>query len=168
MRPAGAFSSDAILREEDEMSGRNASVVVVHGAWADGWSWSKVIGLLKGEGMEVFAAPLPVTSMADDTAALERTLERIDGAVVLAGHAYAGAVIASTRSEKVKALAYIAALAPDEGETVSDVFYRAKAHPQAPVLAPDSHNLIWLPEGAFATGFAQQASTEEQALLAAL
>jgi hypothetical protein len=69
---------------------------------------------------------------------------------VLAGHAYAGAVIAATRSEKVKSLVYIAALAPDEGETVGDVFYRAKPHPLAPKLAPDRHGLIWLPEGAFA------------------
>jgi pimeloyl-ACP methyl ester carboxylesterase len=113
MRPAGAFPSEAILREERDMSLKDASVVLVHGAWADGSSWRKVIGLLKAQGIRVFAAPLPLTSLADDTAALERTLERIDGAVVLAGHAYAGAVIAATRSEKVKALAYIAALAPD-------------------------------------------------------
>jgi pimeloyl-ACP methyl ester carboxylesterase len=166
--PAGAFPSEAILREEHDMSVKDASVVLVHGAWADGSSWTKVIGLLRAQGTKVFAAPLPLTSLADDTAALERTLERIDGTVVLAGHAYAGAVIAVTRSEKVKALAYIAALAPDEGETVSDVFYRAKPHPQAPALAPDSHGLIWLPEGAFATAFAQHASAEEQALLAAV
>jgi pimeloyl-ACP methyl ester carboxylesterase len=168
MRPAGAFPSEAILREERDMSLKDASVVLVHGAWADGSSWRKAIGLLKAQGIKVFAAPLPLTSLADDTAALERTLERIDGDVVLAGHAYAGAVIAATRSEKVKALAYIAALAPDEGETVSDVFYRAKPHPQAPALAPDSHGLIWLPEGAFATAFAQHASAAEQALLAAV
>jgi len=150
------------------MSTNDVSVVLVHGAWADGSSWSKVIGLLKAEGIKVFAAPLPLTSLADDTAALERTLERIDGAVVLAGHAYAGAVIAATRCEKVKALAYIAALAPDEGETVSDVFYRAKPHPLAPKLAPDRHGLIWLPEGAFAAAFAQHAAAEEHALLAAV
>jgi pimeloyl-ACP methyl ester carboxylesterase len=150
------------------MSVRDASVVLVHGAWADGSSWRKVIGLLQAQGSKVFAAPLPLSSLADDTAALERTLERIDGAVVLAGHAYAGAVIAATRSEKVKALAYIAALAPDEGETVADVFYRAKPHPQAPALAPDRHGLIWLPEGAFASAFAQHASPEEHALLASV
>ena len=62
--------------------------------------------------------------------------------VVLVGHAYAGAVIAATRSEKVKALVYVAALAPDEGETVADVFCRGKPHPQAPKLAPDDHGLI--------------------------
>ena len=150
------------------MSPRNVSVVLAHGAWADGSNWRKVIGPLKAEGATVFAAPLPLTSLADDVAALDRTLERIDGPVVLAGHAYAGAVIAATRSEKVKSLVYIAALGPDEGETVGDVFYRTKPHPLAPKLAPDSHGLIWLPEDAFAAAFAQHAAAEEHALLAAV
>jgi pimeloyl-ACP methyl ester carboxylesterase len=150
------------------MSSNEVSVVLAHGAWADGSSWSKVIGALKAEGINVFAAPLPLTSLADDVAALDRTLERIDGPVVLVGHAYAGAVIAATRDEKVRSLVYIAALAPDEGETVADVFYRAEPHPQAPKLAPDNHGLIWLPDDAFAQAFAQHASAEEQQLLAAV
>jgi pimeloyl-ACP methyl ester carboxylesterase len=150
------------------MSLNDVSVVLVHGAWADGSSWSKVIGPLGAEGARVVAAPLPLTSLADDVAALDRTLERIEGAVVLVGHAYAGAVIAATRDEKVKALVYVAALAPDEGETVADVFYRAEPHPQAPKLAPDNHGLIWLPDNAFAEAFAQHASAQEQALLAAV
>jgi len=145
----------------------DASVVLAHGAWADGSSWSKVVGLLKAAGVTVVAAPLPLTSLADDVAALDRTLERVDGPVVLAGHAYAGAVIGSTHSPKVRALAYIAALAPAEGETVADVFYRNTPHPQAPQLAPDAHGLIWLPDSAFATAFAQNASAEELAVLAA-
>jgi pimeloyl-ACP methyl ester carboxylesterase len=150
------------------MSRENVSVVLVHGAWADGSSWAKVIGPLAAEGVKVVAAPLPLTSFADDTAALERTLERVSGPVVLAGHAYAGAVIAATRNEKVKALVYVAALAPDEGETVSDVFYRAKPHPMAPKLAPDSDGLIYLPDEAFAAAFAQNASAEELTLLRAV
>ena len=150
------------------MSLNDVSVVLVHGAWADGSSWSKVIGPLQAEGIRVVAAPLPLTSLADDVAALDRTLERIDGPVVLVGHAYAGAVIAATRSEKVRSLVYVAALAPDEGETVADVFYRAAPHPQAPLLAPDRDGVVWLPEHAFAEAFAQHASTEEQALLAAV
>ena len=101
-------------------------------------------------------------------AALDRTLERIEGPVVLVGHAYAGAVIAATRDEKVKSLVYMAALAPDEGETVADVFYRAEPHPQAPKLAPDRHGLIYLPESAFAAAFAHNASAEEQQVLAAV
>jgi Alpha/beta hydrolase family len=87
--------------------------------------------------------------------------------VVVAGHAYAGAVIASTSSEKVASLVYVTALAPDEGETVGDVYYWAEHHPEAPVLGPDRHGLIWLPEEAFSRAFAQHASPLEQALLAA-
>jgi pimeloyl-ACP methyl ester carboxylesterase len=150
------------------MSLNDVSVVLVHGAWADGSSWTKVIGPLRAEGIRVVAAPLPLTSLADDVAALDRTLGRIDGPVVLVGHAYAGAVIAATQSEKVRSLVYVAALAPDEGETVADVFYRATPHPQAPLLAPDKDGVVWLPEHAFAEAFAQHASNEEQALLAAV
>lgn len=150
------------------MSFNDVSVVLVHGAWADGSSWSKAIGPLRAEGVRVVAVPLPLTSLADDVAALDRSLERIESPVVLVGHAYAGAVIAATRNEKVRSLVYIAALAPDEGETVADVFYRAAPHPQAPMLAPDNRGLIWLPENAFAEAFAQHASATEHAVLAAV
>jgi pimeloyl-ACP methyl ester carboxylesterase len=146
----------------------DVSVVLVHGAWADGSSWSKIIRPLAAGGLEVSAAPLPLTSFQDDVAALDRALERVRGPVVLAGHAYAGAVIAATRSDKVKALVYVAALAPDEGETVADVFYRSEPHPQAPKLAPDGHGLIYLPEAAFAAAFAQNAAAEDLAVLSAV
>jgi pimeloyl-ACP methyl ester carboxylesterase len=150
------------------MSSNETTVVLAHGAWADGSSWAKVIGPLTASGVKTVAAPLPLTSFHDDVAALERTLERVDGPVILAGHAYAGAVIGATRSEKVKALVYVAALAPVEGETVADVFYRGKPHPQAPKLAPDARGLIYLPDAAFAVAFAQNASTQELAVLAAV
>jgi pimeloyl-ACP methyl ester carboxylesterase len=150
------------------MSSNEVSVALVHGAWADGSSWAKVIAPLAASGIKAIAAPLPLTSFADDVAALDRTLERVAAPVVLVGHAYAGAVIAATRSDKVKALVYVAALAPDEGETVADVFSRGKPHPQAPKLTPDAYGLIWLPEAAFAAAFAQNASAEELAVLAAV
>ena len=150
------------------MTANDATVVLVHGAWADGSSWSKVIRPLATDGLYVLAAPLPLTSFQDDVAALDRTLERVEGPVVLAGHAYAGGVIGATRSEKVKALVYVAALAPNEGETVADVFTRGTPHPQAPKLAPDAHGLMYLPEAAFAAAFAQNASKEELAVLAAV
>ncbi len=82
------------------MAAGNMNVVLVHGAWADGSSWSKVIAPLKARGIDVQAAPLPLTSLADDVLALQRTLERIEGSVVLVGHAYAGSVIGSIRDEK--------------------------------------------------------------------
>lgn len=150
------------------MSSDNVSAVLVHGAWADGSSWSKVIDRLAARGIRAIAAPLPLTSLDDDVAALERTLERIEGPVVLAGHAYAGAVIGSARAANVRALVYVAALAPDEGETVGDVFYRDETHPQAPKLAPDRHGLIWLPQDAFAQAFAQHASPQELTVFAAV
>jgi pimeloyl-ACP methyl ester carboxylesterase len=150
------------------MSSGNVSAVLVHGAWADGSRWSKVIEGLKEHGIDAVAAPLPLTSLSEDVAALDRTLERIEGPVVLAGHAYAGAVIGSSRSEKIRALVYVAALAPDEGETVGDVFYRGETHPLAPKLAPDRHGWIWLPQEAFAQAFAQHATPQELAVLAAV
>jgi pimeloyl-ACP methyl ester carboxylesterase len=141
----------------------DVSVVLAHGAWADGSSWARVITALKADAVNVLAAPLPLTSLADDVAALNRSLDRAKGAIVLAGHAYAGAVIALARPERVKALVYVTALAPDESEKVADVFYRLKPHPQAPKLVPDSNGLIWLPDGAFATAFAQNASADDRA-----
>jgi pimeloyl-ACP methyl ester carboxylesterase len=149
------------------MATSEISVVFVHGAWADGSSWAKVIAPLAAAGAKAIAAPLPLTSFADDVAALERTLERAAGPVVLAGHAYGGAVIGAARSDKVRALAYVAALAPDEGETVADVFYRGEPHPQAPKLAPDAHGWIYLPDAAFAAAFAQNAAADDLAVLAA-
>jgi pimeloyl-ACP methyl ester carboxylesterase len=150
------------------MAMNDVTLVLVHGAWADGSSWAKVIAPLAASGVKTVAAPLPLTSFRDDVAALGRTLERAEGPVVLAGHAYAGAIIGATRSDRVKALVYIAALAPDEGETVADVFYRGAPHPDAPKLAPDAHGLIYLPEAAFAAAFAQNASKDELAVLAAV
>jgi len=150
------------------MAARDVSVVLAHGAWADGSSWARVITALEAESAKVVAAPLPLTSLADDVAALNRSLDRTEGPIVVAGHAYAGAVIALARPERVKALVYVTALAPDEGEKVADVFYRLERHPKAPKLAPDSDGLIWLPEEAFAGAFAQNASADEQAVLAAV
>ena len=146
----------------------SATVVAVHGAWADGSSWKEVLLPLEREGLRVIAAPIPLTSLADDTAALKRAIGRTEGPVILAGHAYAGAVIAMASDERVKALVYIAALAPDEGETVADVFYRDEPHPQAPRLAPDQDGLIWMPDDGFRNAFAQLASAEQIALSAAV
>jgi pimeloyl-ACP methyl ester carboxylesterase len=147
---------------------KDVSVVLAHGAWADGSSWAKVVAALREDAVNVSAAPLPLTSLADDVSALNRSLERTEGPIVLAGHAYAGAVIALACPQRVKALVYVTALAPDEGEKVADVFYRLPPHAQAPKLAPDSNDLIWLPEGAFATAFAPNASADDQAVLAAV
>jgi pimeloyl-ACP methyl ester carboxylesterase len=162
-----ASRAEQIVRS-GRMAAKDVSVVLAHGAWADGSSWARVVSALKAEGMSVSAAPLPLTSLADDVAALNRSLDRTEGPIVLAGHAYAGAVIALARPQRVKALVYVTALAPDAGEKVADVFYRLKPHPQAPKLTPDNNNLIWLPDEAFAAAFAQNATADERAVLAAV
>jgi pimeloyl-ACP methyl ester carboxylesterase len=142
--------------------------VLVHGAWADGSCWQNLILPLRKEGLRVTCAPIPLTSLTDDIAALQRVLERTSGPAVLVGHAYGGAVIAGPNDDRVRSLVYIAALAPVEGETVADVFYRAKPHPEAPRMAPDAHGLVWMPEGAFAQAVAHKASPEQITILEAV
>jgi pimeloyl-ACP methyl ester carboxylesterase len=146
----------------------NSAIVLVHGAWADGSCWSNVILPLRCHGLDVICAPIPLTSLTDDVGALNRALERTTGPVVLVGHAYAGAVIAATLEKRVKSLVYVAALAPDQGETVVQVFYRDEPHPEAPELAPDSHGFIWMPEDGFRRAVAHQASTDQTNIMAAV
>ncbi|MGC1778522.1 MAG: alpha/beta hydrolase [Xanthobacteraceae bacterium] len=149
------------------MAVKDVSVVLAHGGWADGSSWARVITGLAARGIKAVAAPLPLIDLADDVAALNRTIERVPGLVVLASHAYAGAVIGLARAERVKALVYVNSFAPDDGERLTDLFFRAEPHPQAPKLAPDSDNLLWLPDDAFPTAFAPNASADDLAVLAA-
>ena len=141
------------------------TVVMVHGAWADGSSWASTIRPLQAKGFKVIAAPIPLTSSSDDVKALDRALDRTTGPVVLVAHAYAGAVISATTNSRVKSLVYVAALTPAEGETVADVFYREKPHPKAPQLAPDAAGFIWMPDEGFSSAFAHKATPEQIALL---
>src|ERR1700756_2879771 len=150
------------------MAGENGTIILVHGAWADGSCWQNVVLPLHGLGLDVMCAPIPLTSLSDDIAAFSRAIERSSGPVVLAGHAYSGAVIAGPADERIKALVYIAALAPGDGETVTQVFYREKPHPEAPPLEPDRHGFIWMPEEGFRNAVAHKASTEQKIIAAAV
>ncbi|MGB9241957.1 MAG: alpha/beta hydrolase [Candidatus Acidiferrales bacterium] len=150
------------------MSAENGTIILVHGAWADGSCWQNVILPLDRLGLDVICAPIPLTSLSDDIAALSRVLERTSGPVVLAGHAYAGAVIAGPTDERIKALVYIAALAPGDGETVAQVFYREKPHADAPHLEPDQHGFIWMPEEGFRNAVLHKASAEQKIISAAV
>jgi len=146
-----------------------ATAVLVHAAWADASSWNKVIVPLQQKGMQVVAVQIPLTSLSDDVAAVRRTLKRLSGPIVLAGHSYAGAVIsvAANNDPNVKALVYVAAIAPDGGETVGTLFHRAAPHPSAPQLSPDSDGLLWLPPNAIANAVAPDASPDETAVMQA-
>jgi pimeloyl-ACP methyl ester carboxylesterase len=146
----------------------NSTIVLVHAAWADGSCWSNVILPLERRGLNVMCAPIPLTSLTSDTTALSWALQRTSGPVILVGHAYSGAVIAAVREDRVKSLVYVAALAPDEGETVAKVFYRDEKSPEAPKMVPDSHGLIWMPEDGFHRAVAQKASADQAKIAAAV
>jgi pimeloyl-ACP methyl ester carboxylesterase len=146
----------------------NATAVLAHGAWADGSCWRDVILPLEQRGLKVVCAPIPLTSLSDDVAALTRALDRTTGPVVLVGHAYGGAVIGALRDERVKSYVYVAALAPEEDETVADVFYREEPHAEAPTLSPDTNGFIWMPEDGFGRAVAHNASSEQTRILAAV
>lgn len=146
----------------------NSAIVLVHGAWADGSCWENLILPLERQGLQVICAPIPLTSLSDDVSALSRALERTSGPIVLAGHAYGGAVIGAVREERVKSFVYIAALAPDEGETVAQVFYRDESHPEQPKLAPDKYGFIWMPDDGFSKAVAHKASAEQTRILPAV
>jgi pimeloyl-ACP methyl ester carboxylesterase len=147
---------------------QNSAIVLVHGAWADGSCWKDVVLPLERQGLKVLCAPIPLTSLTDDVSALMRVLERTTGPVVLAGHAYGGAVIGAIRDERVESFVYIAALAPDEGETVAQVFYRDESHPEAPRLVPDKHGFIWMPDDGFSRAVAHKAPTDQTRILTAV
>src|SRR5579862_3414947 len=98
------------------------NVILVHGAWADGSSWDKVIPLLEEKGFHVTAVHLPFTTLAEDAATVKRALALQDGPVLLVGHSYGGVVITEAGDDpKVAGLVYVAAFAPDQGQSLADV-----------------------------------------------
>jgi pimeloyl-ACP methyl ester carboxylesterase len=145
------------------------SVVLVHAAWADASSWNKVIPALQRKRMQVLAVQIPLTSLSDDAATVRRTLKRVSGPVVLVGHSYGGAVVTAAGSGNlnVKALVYVAAMAPDEGETVGQLLHRSTPHVSAPALVPDENAFLWMSAKGFADAVAHDSSAEDAELMAA-
>ena len=110
-----------------------ATIVLVHGAWADGSSWNKVIPLLQAKGLPVVAVQLPLTTLADDLAVVKRMISTIQGQIVLVGHSWGGmAVTQAGVDPKVAALVYLSAIAPDVGESGTSLI---GAHPAPPALS---------------------------------
>src|SRR5271168_4658111 len=146
----------------------NSAIILVHAAWADGSCWSNIVLPLERHGLQVMCAPIPMTSLTNDAAALSQALERTSGPVVLVGHAYSGAVIATSQEDRVKSLVYVTALAPDEGETVAKVFYHDEASPEQPKMVPDSNGYVWMPDDAFSRALAHKASADQARIAAAV
>src|SRR5689334_514760 len=144
----------------------NVNVVLVHGAWADGSSWSKVIPLLEAKGLHVVAVQNPLTSLGDDVAATKRAIAREDGPVLLVGHSYGGAVISEAGNDpKVAGLVFVAAFAPDTGESSLSLLQQGPPTPIASELRPDSAGFLKLTEKGISEDFAQQLTPKERETL---
>lgn len=144
------------------------SVVIVHGAFADGSDWAKVVPILQAEGVGVTVVQNPLTSLADDVAATQRTLNNQPGDVVLVGHSWGGSVISEAGNhEKVSALVYVAAFAPDAGQTSGEQGKDFPTPPGLSQLKTDSSGFIYLTPEGMAKDFAQDLPTEQTAVMTA-
>src|SRR5271168_2013853 len=142
------------------------NVVLVNGAWADGSSWSKIIPLLQANGLHVACAQNPLSSIADDVASTNRIINAQDGPVLLVGHSYGGAVITvAGDNPKVRGLVYVAAFAPDEGETLGGMAQPFGATPLFGAIRPIEDGYLLLTAKGVAEDFAQDLSAEEKSLM---
>jgi len=134
------------------------NIVLVHGAWADGSSWSAVIEGLQAEGYSVTAPQFSMTRLADDVARLRRVLARLPGPIVLAGHSYGGQIITSlgTDTPNVVGLVYIAGFGLDEGESIGALLNQGPPGPALAHLEVDPDSFAWLPEDDFINHFAAE------------
>src|SRR5437899_1904178 len=166
---AGAVSmpvatQSAFAAEASARGTRN--VILVHGAWADGSSWSKVIPLLLARGLRVTAVQLPLTSLKDDAATVKRALALADGPTVLVGHSYGGVIITEAGNDpKVAGLVYIAAFAPDVGQSAGSLGASAEPAPMGLEVRPDAAGFLKLTEAGVKNDFAQDLSPAEKNLL---
>ncbi len=143
-----------------------SNVILVHGAWADGSSWAKIIPLLAAKGMNVTAVQLPLTSFEADVAAVGRAIALAKGDVVLVGHSYAGAVIGQAGNDpKVTRLVYIDAFAPDAGESAGSLFAQFETVPLNAEIRPDAEGFLSLTSEGIATLFAQDLDPVAQAVV---
>lgn len=144
------------------------SVVIVHGAFADGSDWAKVIPLLQAKGVKVTAIQNPLTSLKDDAAVTRRVLDAQTGKVVLVGHSWGGTVITEAGAhDKVAALVYVAAFAPDAGQTSAELGNGYAPAPGIGKLVADSEGFLTLPPEAMRNDFAQDVPAAQTAVMSA-
>jgi pimeloyl-ACP methyl ester carboxylesterase len=149
----------------NESTGRN--IVLVHGGFVDGSGWAAVYRLLRERGFSVSIVQNPTTSLADDVSATRRVIASQDGPVVLVGHSYGGAVITEAGTDpKVASLVYIAAFAPDAGESVSSLIKDPPPGAPVPPILPPQDGFLLLDKEKFAASFAADVSADEAAFMA--
>jgi pimeloyl-ACP methyl ester carboxylesterase len=168
----GTNNNNTLMEPQDSQgmatttNATNATIILVHGGWADGSSWGKVITTLKNAGHRVIAVQLPLHNSADDIATVKRAIELAGGPVLLVGHSYGGFVItnAGSNNPNVTGLVYVAAFAPDEGEALGTFVTPDKLPPG--ILIADSAGLTYLNPDMFHDAFAQDVNTTEADIMA--
>jgi pimeloyl-ACP methyl ester carboxylesterase len=145
------------------------SIVLIHGAFADGSSWSKVIPILEKDGYYVTAVQIPLTSLPDDVATTKRVIDAQKGPVVVVGHSYGGAVItdAAANSSNVKALVYVAAFAPDAGEPTAAAGSKFAPAALSTALVPDAAGFLYIDRAKFHDVFCKDVPAAEARIMAA-
>lgn len=147
------------------------SVLLVHGAWADGSSWSRVMPILRERGYTVVAVQLALNSLADDVAHVQQVLaDRLQGPTVLVGHSYGGAVIsgAATGQANAIALVYASAFAPDAGEALGPLSGKYPAAPLSDHLQLDSRGKLWIDPIKYNEVFCQDVEATQASVMAAV
>ena len=144
------------------------TIVLVHGFWGGAAHWSKVIvQLARLDYRSIHAVENPLTSLADDVERTRKMVTQVDGPVVLVGHSYGGAVISGAGAAlNVVGLVYIAAFAPDDGESLSDIMRAAPPPAGAANVAPDSDGFVWINPAKFGESFCQDLPPDEQLVMA--
>ena len=155
-------------QEVQGMATNATNIVLVHGIWADGSSWNKVIPILKNAGHKIIAVQLPLSSLADDVATVKRAIDLVGGPVTLVGHSYGGFVTtnAAYNNPNVTGLVYVSAFAPDEGESTGNFVDVSKLPPG--LLVFDSGGFAYLNPEMFPQVFAQDVNATEAKTLAAV
>jgi pimeloyl-ACP methyl ester carboxylesterase len=148
----------------------NANIVLVHGAWADGSCWSKVLLLLREKGYQVTAVQIPLTSLEDDIAVTRRILSARTEPTILVGHSYGGAVItgAANGASPVKALVYITAFGLDEGESLASLSKQGPPSPGSTAIESDDKGYLWINREKFHRSFAADVTDDEAYVMAAV
>ncbi|HBR2028132.1 TPA: alpha/beta hydrolase [Klebsiella quasipneumoniae subsp. quasipneumoniae] len=145
------------------LASSNKTVVLVHGAFADGSSWNQVIDRLQRQHNVVIAVQLPLNSLKEDVAATQRAIARAHGDVVLVGHSWGGTVISEAgNAARVKSLVYVAAFAPDSGQSTADLAGSYPAPPGSAGIAKTAEGFLWLPEKSVRQDFAPDIKAAEQ------
>jgi pimeloyl-ACP methyl ester carboxylesterase len=145
----------------------NKAIVLVHGGFVDGSGWAGVYSILKGKGYNVAVVQNPTKSLADDVAVTKSAIDRLESEVVLVGHSYGGVVITEAGTHpKVTHLVYIAAFAPDKGESVSSLIANPPPGAAVPPILPPQNGYLFLDRAKFAASFAADVEPETASFMA--